>query len=177
MILAFGPSHDGNQVVAEAGGIWRLLIRSCGAWAGAAGIAEGWLVVCQPLSPCGLSIWLSGASPLHGGLWGAGPLMWSLGSVGGGHLENVTSSWPESSIRAIGGSSLLPLPYKVPSTHRSHSGSGFQGRSLERARCCWGRMDGIRDWTRLRPLYKRLIFWRAGEELYSPAASGDKPCM
>ena len=79
----------------------------------------------------------------------------------------MTSDWAESSIWPPGGSSLLSLPYKVPSGHCSHSGSHFQGCSLKRARCIWDHLEWIHDWTQVRPLCKCLIFWQVGEELYS----------
>ena len=52
-----------------------------------------------------------------------------------------------------------PSPLSLEfSPHPSHSESHFQGHSLERI-MCWDHLDGIHEWTQLRPLYKLLVTW------------------
>lgn len=64
----------------------------------------------------------------------------------------------------------LPCPWNLPSASGSHCGSQLQGRRLKRAMCCWDHLDGVQDWTVLRPLFRLLRFWRVGA-IYSSQAS------
>lgn len=43
----------------------------------------------------------------------------------------------------------------------------FQGRSLKTAKCCWGCLDSIQDWSQFKHVYKLLRFWWVGVEFYS----------
>ena len=54
----------------------------------------------------------------------------------------------------------LPCPWDAHSTHCSHNGSRFQGRSHERATCCWDHLDSTHDWTKVRPLHKLSRSWQ-----------------
>lgn len=78
--------------------------------------------------------------------------------------EGVTSGWPWNCIRAIRGSLPLSGTWNVGSTLNSHSRSHFQGHSLERAKCYWDHLDGVRDLAPLRPLSNKILvgwlMWR-----------------
>lgn len=79
-------------------------------------------------------------------------------------LEEVTQRmWPLDDLRVRPGQSEapypLPCPWDVCSAHGSHSGSHFQGYSLERAMSCWDHLDWIHDWIQGRSPYKLLTFW------------------
>lgn len=43
---------------------------------------------------------------------------------------------------------------------------GEVGCSLERAICPWNHLDGIHEWTQLRPLCQLLSFWQVSAEIY-----------
>lgn len=58
----------------------------------------------------------------------------------------------------------------------SHSGNHFQGHNLERAMCWGDHLDGIRDWTQSRALYKHLRLWQVGVEIYLFHGPQDKSC-
>lgn len=68
--------------------------------------------------------------------------------------------------------SLTLCPWNVHRAHCSHSGSHFQGRSLERVLCYWDQIDWTCDWTQLRPLYKRKILASGCRDL--PVLQGSK---
>ena len=59
----------------------------------------------------------------------------------------------------------LPWPWNVCSAHHSHSGSHFQGHSLEGAMCYWDGLDRVHDWTQLSPLSKLKILVGRCKEL------------
>lgn len=77
---------------------------------------------------------------------------------------------------------LLPTPssWDVGSVHSSHSGSHFQGGSLEGARCGWNHLSQMCDCTQVRPLQKLkipagryrdlLVFWPLKTSLLSKSS-------
>lgn len=87
--------------------------------------------------------------------------------LGGGHQKDLTTGWPMTWIQAVGGSPSPLLSWNVHPACFSHSGSHFQGYSLQRARCCWDYLGGMWDWTHSRPLYGLLRFWWVGVEILS----------
>ena len=88
--------------------------------------------------------------------------------------EFIKRTWPpidsQSGPRQLEVSHPLPCPCKVystqvPSTHHSHSQSCFKDAALREQCVIWDHLDGICDWTQLRPLYTLLNSggqgWRA----------------
>lgn len=74
-------------------------------------------------------------------------------SIGGGHQEDVTACWPTSWTHAVRLLTLL-LSLECMFCPPFPQCELFQGHSLETVRCCWDHVDGICDWTKLRPLHK-----------------------
>ena len=89
--------------------------------------------------------------------------------VGGGHQEDITTSWPTDPWAWPGqleAPHFLLHAWNVCSAHSSHCRSQFQGCSLEWVRCCWNHLDCTANWTFIfRPLHKLLRYWQVGAEI------------
>ena len=90
----------------------------------------------------------------------------SFRTMGGGHLEKVTSGWLAhwtcvhltlSLVFRLCILSIIPSAREISKDHTS---------SLERATCCSDHLNSIHAWSWLRPLYKYLKFWLVGIEIY-----------
>lgn len=97
--------------------------------------------------------------------------------VGGGHWEEVTTSWPMNWTQTIEGSSS-------PSQSFGHTFcppflwlESLHEWSLEKAMCCCEHLDSVHGWDPLKPLYKLLRFWKAGAKSYSSCSPKDKASM
>ena len=90
----------------------------------------------------------------------------SFRTMGGGHLEKVTSGWlahwtcMRLTLSLVFIMCILSIIPSVRDIFKDHT------RSLERETCCWDHLDSIRAWSWLRPLYKYLKFWLVGIEIY-----------
>ena len=90
----------------------------------------------------------------------------SFRTMGGGHLEKVTSGWlahwtcMRLTLSLVFIMCILSI---IPSVRDI---SKDQTSSLERATCCWDHLDSIHAWSWSRPLYTYLKFWLVGIEIY-----------
>ena len=83
-------------------------------------------------------------------------------SVGRGHWEDMTSSWPVHWTQILGGSLPPPLSLECVFLPLFPHSSCFKDTALR----CWHHMNWIHDWASLRLLCKLLRFWLAGAEIY-----------
>ena len=90
----------------------------------------------------------------------------SFRTMGGGHLEKVTSGWlahwtcVRHTLSLVFRMCILSIIPSVRDISKDHTSS------LERATCCWDHLDSIHAWSWSRPLYKYLKFWWVGIEIY-----------
>lgn len=98
-----------------------------------------------------------------------GNVIYSMVTIGGSHLENVMTAWFWIWTWAAWGSLPLHCAWNVGSAHCSHTRSFYKDAAL-RIRCHWNYLHLIYDWTLLslliEPLYKHLMFWQKGLEIY-----------
>lgn len=87
----------------------------------------------------------------------------SRGTLRRDHPEVMTSGWPGGGPGSE--APRPPLALECPPAVPSHSGSRFQGRSFERVGCHWDPLDGVGDWTPLKPFYKLEILASRGGDL------------
>ena len=90
----------------------------------------------------------------------------SFRTMGGGHLEKVTSGWLANwtcvllTLSFVFRMYILSIIPSVRDIFKDHTSS------LERATCCSDHLNSIHAWSWLRPLYKYLKFWLVGIEIY-----------
>lgn len=87
-------------------------------------------------------------------------------NVGGGHWEEVTTSWPKSWTMGIRGSSIPPMSLECTFCSPSHSGRPFRTQPWESTVVLRPSELNV-DWTQWRLLYKLLRFQLTHVVIYS----------